>query len=126
MRDDWFGHRDPFTGDEIGDRDEWLSWDHALVSAFQTIESYTDEYGLHAWEVADEAVEVMAVSKTNKFMAAKERIERNRSKKKNYTPPAGEYFVPEVKTRRSGNAYWTFDEWVKHETDKIEEDTPSE
>lgn len=120
-RDDWFGHRDPLTGAEIGDRDEWTSWDHALANAFQTIEDYSDEYGLLVWERDDEAVEVDAIKKIHPFKRSVDLLTKG-SQKKPYEPRPGEYFIPKMKTRRKdedGNPkYQTYSEWVKAEAEK--------
>jgi len=119
MRDDWYGHRDFFTGIEVGDKDEWLDWDHALADALQTIEDYTDEYGLLAWELADEAVEVDAVKRIHKFRQALEQ-RTSGSKTKPYKPTPGEYFVPRVSSRRKdpeGNeVIQSYTEWVEKES----------
>lgn len=118
MQDEWFGHRDPFTGEPDGDKDEWLDWDFALVNAFQTIEDYSDEYGLLVWERDDEAVEVDAIRKVHKFKAQVERIQNG----KRYKPIPGEYYTPKMTTRRKdedGNPkYQTYSEWVAKEVEK--------
>lgn len=98
MRDDWYGHRDPITFSPAGDKDEWLDWDHALVDALQTIEDYSDQYGLLAWELADPHVEVDAVKKIHPFEAARDRQTQG-SANKPYKPEPGEYFLPDVWTR---------------------------
>ena len=108
MRDDWYGHRDWFTGEPEGDKDEWLDWDHALADAFQHIESFTDSHGLLIWEREDEAVVVEAVRQIDPFEAAKEITTSG----KNYKPQPGEYFVPRLKSRRSGGGFQTYEEWV--------------
>lgn len=117
MGDDWFGHRDPFTGEPVGDKDEYLTWDYALMNAFQTIEDYTDQKsGLPVWELDDEAVYVDAVRKTNKFQQAIDEATRG-SKTKPYQPSPGEYFVPDMNTRRKDGegkpVFQTYSEWVK-------------
>lgn len=112
MRDEWYGHRNPVTGEPIGDRDEWLSWDFALADAVQTIEDYSDQYGLLAWELDDDMVYVNANRKIHKFKSAIER----KTNGKNYKAAPGEYFVPEVKTR--GERIQTFQEWVIKESEK--------
>lgn len=118
MSDDWFGHRDPRTGEKFGDRDEWISWDHHLVTAYQTIEAYTDRNGNLRWELEDEAVYVDAVPKIDKFEEAKDLI----TGAKNYKPTPGEYFVAEVKTRRSSGHIQTFPEYLEAQRKKTLEE----
>lgn len=112
MRDDWFGHRDPLTGEPLGDRDEWLDWDHALAYAFQTIEDYSDSAGLLQWQLDDEAVEVNAIRKINKFQAAVDVMTKSRGGKP-YEPKPGEYFVADLFTRRADGHIQTYREWVE-------------
>src|SRR5690606_16031560 len=100
LRDDWAGHRHPFTGEPVGDKDAWTTWDHALAYAVQTIEDFTDQYGIPQWQLDDEAVEVDAVKKIHKFKAAVDRATSG-SKGKDYRPAPGEMFVPDIWSRRS-------------------------
>lgn len=120
-RDDWAGHRHPLTGEEMGDKDEWTSWDHALAGAFQTIEDYSDEYGLLVWERDDEAFEVEAVRKIHPFKRAVDEATRG-TEKKPYKPRPGEYFVPKVWSRREDEegrgVFQTFREWVESQVDE--------
>ena len=118
MRDDAFGHRDYVTGEPFRDTDDWLEWDYALIAAYQFIDVHTDDYGLHSWEVADEAVDVQAIRKQNKFLAARDAITNG----KNYKPWNGEYFVPDVFTRRSSGEFWTPEEWMAEEVRRFEAD----
>ena len=107
----------------MGSAAEWTDWDHALVTAIQVIEDYSDEYGLLAWELADEAVEVDAVRKVHKFKASVD-ARTTGTPTKPYKPVPGEYFVPEVWTRRKdedGNErFQTYEEWLKKELEKQE------
>lgn len=112
MRDDWYGHRDPFTGDPRGDRDEYTAWDHALVDAFQTIEDYSDEYGLLPWVLDDEYIDVYANKRIHKFKASVDRATKG-SKSKAYEPVPGEYFTPEIVNRRSNGKRQTIREWFE-------------
>lgn len=114
MRDEWYGHRNPASGEPVGDRTEWIEWDFALAYAVQTIEDYSDEYGLLAWELADERVEVNANKKIHKFKAA---IERTTSGK-NYKASPGEYFIPEVFSRGKDGEIQSFAEWIEKEAKK--------
>lgn len=121
MGDDWFGHRDPLTGMPQGDKDEYLSWDWALLNAFQTIEDYSDKHGLPTWEIDDERVVVEAHRRIDKFQRAID--ERTRSTKaREYKPVPGEYFVPDVHSREideNGNEVFnTFREWVEKSIEK--------
>jgi len=121
MRDDWFGHRDYRNGRPIGDKDEWIQWDFHLIHALQIIEDNTDEYGLLAWERDDEAVEIDAVKKIHKFRASVDRITKG-SAKKPYNPQPGEYFVPDMYSRRSDESIQTYGDWVRRMMPDPEED----
>ena len=104
--------------------DEFTSWDYALMDAFQTIEDFTDQKsGIPIWELDDEAVYVDAVRKFNKFQQAIDNATKG-SDKKPYQPAPGEYFVPDLSTRRKdadGNPiFQSYSEWVR----KSIEDTP--
>lgn len=114
MRDDWFGHRDPLTGEKVGDKSEWTEWDHVVIDAFQVIEDYTDQYGLLVWEREDERVDVSAIKRIHKFEQARDEITRG-SAKKPYVAKPGEYFVPELYSRDKNGEIQTFREWVEKE-----------
>lgn len=123
MRDDWHGHRDPFTGDRVGDRDEWIEWDHLLADTYQLIEDYTDpKSGLLIWEIEDEDVVVDAHAKVNKFQEAID----EKTNMKNYKPANGQYFVPHMYSRRKDEngvrQYQTFREWLAKEVEKATEE----
>lgn len=120
MADDWFGHRDPLTGKKRGNPDEWIDWDHILVSAFSTIEAHTDSHGLFRWEIEDEAVYVDAVERIDKFEQSKDQITGS----KGYKPSPGAYFTPEVKTRRSNGHIQTFGEYMQAEIAKLSPEVP--
>lgn len=122
MGDEWFGKRDPFTGEPRGDRDEYTSWDWALQNAFQTIEDYTDEKsGLLIWEIEDENAYVDAVRKTNKYQAAIDNKTKGKAGKP-YVAAPGEYFTPSLKSHvhdEEGNpVFQTMREWVQAQIDK--------
>lgn len=117
MGDDWFGHRNPLTFRPEGDREEFTRWDWALLNAFQTLEDYTDQKsGLPQWEIDGEGVEVDALKKINKFEASVALATKG-SEKHPYKPRPGEYFVPEMWSRKKdedGNEVFpTFREWVE-------------
>lgn len=112
MADDWYGHRDAFTFEPKGDKDEWLEWDYLLLGAFQTIEDYSDQYGLLAWELADDAVYVDAVRRVHKFEQARDMVTRG-TKTKPYQAVPGEYFIPKIGTQRSDGKIQTFREWIE-------------
>ena len=119
MGDDWFGHRDPLTGESRGDRDEYTSWDYALQNAFQTIEDYTDSRsGLLMWEIEDERAVVDAVRRINKFEQAVA-LTTAGTEKKPYKPRPGEYFVPKMWSRESDengdDVYQTMREWIEQQ-----------
>lgn len=116
MRDEWFGHRNPLTGAPMGDREEYTSWDFALLEALQTVEDFTDQKsGMPVWEIETPWVDVNAVRKINKFQAAIDNATRG-TEKKPYKPRPGEYFVPELYSRKlddDGNeVFWSFKEWA--------------
>jgi hypothetical protein len=118
LRDDWYGHRDPFTGEPRGDKDEWLDWDYALIDAAQTIEDYSDQYGLLQWELDDEDSVVDAVKKIHPFEEARDLATRG----ENYKPAPGEYFLPEV-YRYGGGELQSYTDWLEQQARKgAEED----
>ena len=119
MRDDWYGHREPYRFDEVGDKDEWISWDHALADALQTIEDATDDSGIPAWELEDPAVVVYANKKIHKFREAVDQATTG-TEKKPYKKSPGEYFVPEVVSRRSDDSIWTYSDWIKSKVEDSE------
>lgn len=106
MGDSSFGHRLRATGDVVGDPDGFTSWDYALIAALQIIQDYTDDNGLLVWERDSERVEVIADKKIDPFRAVIERV----TKKKNYEPRPGEYFVPRL--RLIGGEWPTLEEYV--------------
>lgn len=117
MGDDWYGHRDPLTGEPQGDREEYSSWDWSLLNAFQTIEDYTDsKSGIPEWVLDDERVVVDAIRMVNKFQRSIDEKTKGTDKKP-YKPIPGEYFRPEVHSREfdeDGNEVFnTFREWVE-------------
>lgn len=116
MTDDWFGHRNPFTGEEIGDKDEWTEWDYALISAFQVIEDYSDQYGILKWVHDTPWVDFDAKREIHKFDAARD----EKTSAKNYKPQPGEQFIPDMYTKSSSKRdedgsiqTWTFREWIE-------------
>lgn len=119
MRDPYFGNRDVFTGDPIRDRDEWTSWDYALVSAYQLSQDLTNKHGLLVHEVENERMDVWAIKKHDKFQAAVDNATRG-SKKKGYTPDAGEYFVPKLVHR--GGEWPTLEEYWAKLAEEADED----
>lgn len=118
MRDDWQGHRRISTGLPIGDREEWTEWDHTLLDVFQTIEDYTDEYGLLVWQREDEAVVIDAKKKIHPFKEAVDQ-KTTGTDKKPYKAEPGEYFVPDMWSKRkdeNGNeVIQTYREWLTRE-----------
>lgn len=113
MRDPYFGHRDPETGEEMSDREAWTSWDFALVSAYQIIQDHTDQDGILVWDNDADNIEVLAERKISKFDASRDA----KTSGKNYKPRPGERFVPKVK--KTYGEYPTYSEWVQKQ---IEED----
>lgn len=108
MRDDWFGHRDWFTGERIGDKDEWLDWDYALIDAEKTIENYTMPSGVIRWEHDDDNLEIQAELFIDKFQEA---VDQKTSAKK-YKPVNGGRFVPKLISHREDGSYQTYSEWL--------------
>lgn len=115
MRDDWHGHRRVSTGLPIGDREEWTEWDHVLLDVFQTIEDYTDEYGLLKWQIDDQAVVVDAKKKIHPFKQAVDQ-QTSGSANKPYKSEPGEYFVPDMWSKRKDNegneVFQGYREWL--------------
>lgn len=118
MRDEWFGHRDPFLGTPSGDKDEWLDWDFALATAFQTVEAYTDKNGIPEWRKQDPDVVIDAERKIEPFQQAVDQIKAG----KNYKQAPGEYFVPVFTARRKDKTMWTYEDWRKAEYEKMVND----
>lgn len=120
MGDDWFGHR-TLEGKPIGDKDQWITWDYALIRALQIIETYTNDNGLLVYEVDDpeDRVVVHALKKINKFQAAQERI----TGKKDYKARPGEYFIPDLELR--GDTWPTLEEYIQHQIE-VENDKRAE
>lgn len=118
MRDDWYGHRDPETFEPVGDKDEWLDVDYALLSALQTLEDYTDQHGLLIWEVQDpkNRVEVAAHMKIDPFEAAKE----IKTSGKNYKKKPGEYYVP--KLTLLSKEWPTMEEFIEHQIEEARQE----
>lgn len=111
MRDEWFGWRDPFSGEPVGEKDDWTDWDFALVAAYETIEAFTDQNGIRQWQKEDPKRLIDAEKKIDQFQAAIARRTKG-SAKKPYKPEDGEYWVPVVEAERPGNKPWTYAEWV--------------
>lgn len=70
FRDPYAGHRDYYSGEADGGRDEWTSWDFALATATQAIIDGTTEEGHLIWEIDADDVDVTAVHDINKARAA--------------------------------------------------------
>lgn len=94
MRDDWYGHRD-LRFEPYGDKDEWLDWDFALISALQTIEDMTDNHGTLAWFRESEKVDIQAKKTIDKFQASIDKQTKS-SEKRQYKPDPGETWIPDV------------------------------
>lgn len=82
-------------------------WDFALAEALQTIEDYTNQHGILAWEADSERVDVSAAKKIDKFESAKQR----NTGRKNYKAEPGEYFVPHLELL--GGEWPTMAEYVR-------------
>lgn len=123
MGDDWYGHRNPITGEPLGNSEEYLSWDWALLNAYQLIEDYTDDVGLLAWERDDEAANISADRKIHPFHAAKDKKTKG-TEKKPYKPYPGEYFVPKLTSQRKDengdDLFQSYREWVVRSIEKGE------
>lgn len=107
--DEWFGKRNLLTWEPMGERDEWNSWDFALVRAAGTIEAYTDQHGIYLWQKEDEDLDIIAERKIDPFQQDIDRI----TGAKKYTKRPGEYFVPSFKSTRSDGHQQTYAEWLE-------------
>lgn len=123
MGDDWHGHRDPITKEPVGDKEEWIDWDYALIRALQTIEDFTNEHGLLVYEVDDpkERTYVDAKRKIDKFDKAREQL----TSAKNYKAAPGEKFVPDIGLRPGVKEWPTLEEYIDHEIQKAKENEPA-
>lgn len=119
MRDEFFGHRHPLTGSPIGDKEEWIAWDFALVNAFHTAEAFTDQNGINQWTKEDPNAAIGAMKKIDEFQGSVESITSGSKYKK--TP--GEYFVPDIKEISRGEGLWTFADWREAERKKALENS---
>lgn len=119
MADDWYGHRDPFTGLPEGDKDEWLEWDYLLLNAFQTIEDFTDpDSGILQWKLDDPAVEVTAVKYIHPWHEAVEA----RTGGANYKAAPGERFRPVINSRRKDGSTWDIKTWFEEKAKEATEE----
>lgn len=114
--DDWFGHRDVW-GNPVGDKNERIDWDFALIHALQVIEEHTDSDGLLIWEYDVDGVNVTSEKKINKFHASVEK----KTSKDGYKASPGERWLPRVK--RVNGELPTFKEWRESKaSEDVEED----
>lgn len=104
------------SGDKIGDRDQWIKWDYALVGALQVIEDNTTSSGHPSWVVESERVDVLAVKSIDKFQAA---IDRKTSGTK-YKASPGETHRAEIKLL--GGEYPTYREYIEGLIEKATDD----
>lgn len=118
VKDAWYGHRD-YYWQEFGDKDEFITWDYALISALQVIEDLSDQNGLLSWQTEPEWVDVVAKKKINKFQASIDRATKG-SKNKPYEPEPGETWVPEIEVR-SGRGLPTYQEYLEGIRNGVEE-----
>lgn len=120
MADDWYGHRNPFTGDPEGDKDEWLEWDYLLLNAFQIIEDFTDpDSGILQWKLEDPSLRVTAERYIHPWHEAVE----SKTGAKNYKASPGERFRPVVDSARKDGSLWTMTQWFEEKAkEKAEED----
>ena len=119
MRDPLFGHRDPFTGEALRDKDEWTEWDFTIVSAFQLVNDLTNKHGLLVHEVDNERMDVEAVKDFDKFQAAIDRATKG-TKSKGYTPSPGEVWKPRLRLR--GGEWPTLEEYFQKQAEEAERD----
>jgi hypothetical protein len=94
-----------------------LDWDYALIDAAQTIEDYSDQYGLLQWELDDEDSVVDAVKKIHPFEEARDLATRGDK----YKASPGEYFIPKV-YRYGGGDLQTFEAWLEKKAAEAEEE----
>lgn len=119
MRDPLFGHRDPFTGEGIRDRDEWTEWDFVIVAAFQLVNDLTNQHGLLVHEVDNERMDVEAIKGHDKFQAAIDRATKGHPKK-GYKPDPGETWKPRLRLR--GGEWPTLEEFFEKQAAEAEFD----
>lgn len=116
MRDDWFGHRDWFTGEPTGDREEWTTADFLLQEAFDVVENITLPDGSFVMDQEDDAVQVQAIRYTDKFQQSVDQITQG----KNYKAKPGEKFRPRVITRRSDKKMPLYSEYIERKAKEAE------
>lgn len=110
MADDWYGHRDPITGDATGDKDEYLDWDYLLLTAYQTLEDFTDpDSGIPQWVLDDPALRVSAERYIHPWHEAVEA----KTAGKNYKALPGERFRPVIDSARADGSLWDFSKWIE-------------
>lgn len=114
MRDDWFGHRHWVTGEPLGDKDEWLDIDLAIVWAYQTIEVYTDQNGIFSWYKEDPEERIGAIPKIDPFQQQVDSMANNPKRKRK----DGEYFIPEIISSRPDGSMWTYQDWLESQEPK--------
>lgn len=114
MRDDWFDHRHPHSGAPFGDKDEWTFWDFQLLDVVQTIEDYTMDSGVLAWQHDDPAVDIEAEKYTDKYYRAVEA----KTQAKNHKPSPGDRYRPRLRMLTSSRSMWTFRDWVEDAAEK--------
>lgn len=103
-------------GEPVGDREERIDWDFALIEALQTIADHTNEHGLLKWEVDEEGVSVNSIKTFDKFQAS---IDRKTSAK-NYRALPGERWIPNIRLAPGTDEFQTFKEYREKQAENSE------
>lgn len=104
-------------GETVGDREERIDWDFALIEAVQTIADHTDANGLLKWETDEDGVSVNSIKTFDKFQAS---IDRKRSAT-NYKELPGERWIPDIRPAPGRNGeFQTFKEYREKQAENSE------
>lgn len=108
-QDEWYGHRNHFTGEPEGDREEWVPWDFILAQAYQLVTDFTNQYGFLEWESDDPygVVTVVPELKIDKVEQSLELGKKNRDTARRLERVAGSKLVPRLKKKKDK-------EWPSH------------
>lgn len=120
MQDEWFGHRDPFTHQPVGDKDAWTSWDFLLSNVYQLIEDFTDQHGFLLWEVEDKherAIIETSIEVDRVEQAIKLKSENKQTAKQMAATP-GAYIKPKIVLRKGVKDWPTHVEFFKYLSEK--------
>lgn len=124
MRDEWFGHRDPLTGKEQGDREEWVTWDFRLIQVFQLIEDFTDQHGFLAWEIDDPKNRTLVETtfEVDRAQQALNIAEKKKSNRDKLDKVEGSYLAPKLKRMNPGSEWPSHEEYFEYLAEKHKDD----